>query len=1086
MPETPPARTDPPPGGLRSARTRDPRVGWALAACWLLALAFLAGDYLAPAHSALWLADGGWTLAALGAVLGVADATRRSTQPSRRGWTLLLCGSLLWLAGQLFWDAYGATSYPPSPNPADFCWLGFAVLAAVGVHLLCRRDRDSIKISLLEIAPLIVAAWTLVISLLTGDLRSSQLSGAAEATSIAYPIFYASAALIMVQAVLARRLDLRRNAGIAGMLAGLVLTAVGFAFWAPDLLANGYVAGTSFVDAMWVLGMLAFGTGAWASRPLHGASEVSRSAPNRAGALPAATFVLLAAVQISYGARDDVQLLVLALGLAIVGLTLIAHAAALRRRQARLVDELHEREAELRDVNGRLSDANALLSQESRRDVLTGLFNRLRLEEDLTSLARQRAEHSSIRFCLILLDLDRFKDYNDNHGHQAGDEVLARVGRLLSTGVRGGERVYRYGGEELLLVLRDVDLDAARALAERLRRQIEELAVEHPSNVPHGVLTASAGLAAATPADTPQDVLRRADIALYEAKIAGRNRVVSASTVTADFPARRVAEGLPASEPTISHALQGHRAQDRADLQAFLLEEIDASVLVTDLDGLVISWNRGAEALYGWSAAEAVGRNVRELIVPEDTGPAERLAEQLSSDGSWNGELLVRRKNGESFMAYVRNRLLRDEAGEPAAVVGVAIDISARVAAVDELQRSRDYAQAITESMGEGLFTLDRDCRLTYMNRTAESLLGWSEAELRGKLFSEAFHGAAAATGESLESSPPLRSLLEARTIGVEDDVFTVRGGGRIPVSYTAAPFSSDGTAGGCVVVFQDITERKRREEEHRRDAETIACLNRVEQALAEDRFLLYAQPILDLHSGRVVKHELLLRMRERDGQIVAPGEFLPVAEQSALIGEIDWWVIKQATRLAGLGAPVQLNISARSVGDPDVLEHIERCVEEHDVQPGSLVFEITETAIVKDERAARTFAERLHVLGCEVALDDFGTGYGTLTYLKQIPVDYLKLDIEFVSDLTSSSASRHVVDVVVAMAREFKLRTVGEGVEDAATLELLSSVGVDFAQGYYIARPAPFADRPSARNEKVSEIGSASSSARLISSSSR
>ena len=114
----------------------------------------------------------------------------------------------------------------------------------------------------------------------------------------------------------------------------------------------------------------------------------------------------------------------------------------------------------MRDVNGRLSEATLLLSQESRRDVLTGLFNRLRLEEDLTSLARQRAEHGSIGFCLILLDLDRFKDYNDNHGHQAGDEVLARVGQLLSAGVRGGERVYRYGGEELLLVLRDVDLDA--------------------------------------------------------------------------------------------------------------------------------------------------------------------------------------------------------------------------------------------------------------------------------------------------------------------------------------------------------------------------------------------------------------------------------------------------------------------------------------------------------------------------------------------------------------------------------------------------------------------------------------------------
>ena len=201
--------------------------------------------------------------------------------------------------------------------------------------------------------------------------------------------------------------------------------------------------------------------------------------------------------------------------------------------------------------------------------------------------------------------------------------------------------------------------------------------------------------------------------------------------------------------------------------------------------------------------------------------------------------------------------------------------------------------------------------------------------------------------------------------------------------------------------------------------------------------------------------------MREPDGRIAAPGEFLHVAEQYGLIGEIDWWVIKQATRLAGAGCPVQVNISARSVGDPDVLGHIERCVERYEVSPGMLVFEITETAIVDDEEAARLFAERLHVLGCKVALDDFGTGYGTLTYLKQLPVDFLKLDIEFVRDLASNRASHHVVQAVAALARDFGLQTVAEGVEDAEVLDLLARLGVDFAQGYHIARPAPFAERP-------------------------
>ena len=209
------------------------------------------------------------------------------------------------------------------------------------------------------------------------------------------------------------------------------------------------------------------------------------------------------------------------------------------------------------------------------------------------------------------------------------------------------------------------------------------------------------------------------------------------------------------------------------------------------------------------------------------------------------------------------------------------------------------------------------------------------------------------------------------------------------------------------------------------------------------------------------MQHELLLRMLGPDGQIVPPGDFLPVAEQYALICEIDRWVIKQAARIAGGGCPVELNISARSVGDPEVLEHIERCIDQCEVSPGLLVFEITETAIVEGEDAARTFAERLHALGCKVALDDFGTGYGTLSDLKQIPVDYLKLDIEFVRDLVSNRASRHVVQAVVALARDFGLKTVAEGVEDAETLQLLSQLGVDFAQGFHIARPEPFDEPP-------------------------
>lgn len=573
----------------------------------------------------------------------------------------------------------------------------------------------------------------------------------------------------------------------------------------------------------------------------------------------------------------------------------------------------------------------------SRTDPLTGCLNRRGFEE------RAEAEINAMRRrgrrgAIVVLDIDHFKPVNDTFGHAAGDKLLCWFAQTLEHTLRPADAVGRLGGDEFAAIFPDIDAAQAEAAVERL---VQALAERAP---------ASLGLALfPDDATNLEELTRCADARLYSSR-RGRSEGLQAGPSAAaqqssdsgspDLALRPAGELGPAdfwrAALDAMHAQAPHSPQthDETTLHAVLLDQIDASVVCTDMDGIVISWNTGAEALYGWSAEEAVGRSARELVVADDLSAVEQLRRRVSADGHWDGELLVHRKDGSLFTAYVRNRLVLDQSGAPAGIVGVAVDISTRVAVETELAR----------------------------------------------------------------------------------------------------------------------------------DVATLACINRVEDALAEDRFVLHAQPIVDVLTGETVQHELLLRMHDADGQIVPPGDFLPVAERYALIGEIDWWVIKQATQLAGSGCPVELNISARSVGDPDVLEHIERCIEQWAVAPGLLVFEITETAIVDGEDAARTFAERLHALGCKVALDDFGTGYGTLSDLKQIPLDYLKLDIEFVRDLVSNSASRHVVQAVVALARGFGLQTVAEGVEDAETLQLLSRLGVDFAQGFHIARPQPFDERPGDR----------------------
>lgn len=178
-----------------------------------------------------------------------------------------------------------------------------------------------------------------------------------------------------------------------------------------------------------------------------------------------------------------------------------------------------------------LEEVNTLLRQQSRRDPLTGLGNRLRLDEHLESL-RDRTQRYGYGYCLVLADIDQFKTYNDHYGHQAGDETLRQVARALAHICRPGDVAYRYGGEEILAVLPEQSTSGGAAFAERLRRSVQDLGILHERNLPAGVVTLSVGVAAEDGSGRrPGEVLRHADVALYRAKAAGRNCVVASSLV---------------------------------------------------------------------------------------------------------------------------------------------------------------------------------------------------------------------------------------------------------------------------------------------------------------------------------------------------------------------------------------------------------------------------------------------------------------------------------------------------------------------------------------------------------------------------
>jgi EAL domain-containing protein (putative c-di-GMP-specific phosphodiesterase class I) len=233
-------------------------------------------------------------------------------------------------------------------------------------------------------------------------------------------------------------------------------------------------------------------------------------------------------------------------------------------------------------------------------------------------------------------------------------------------------------------------------------------------------------------------------------------------------------------------------------------------------------------------------------------------------------------------------------------------------------------------------------------------------------------------------------------------------------------------------------------------------CAEQIRRALDEDRFELHWQPIIELATGGDTHRELLLRMIGDDGALIAPGAFIPTAERFGLIQAIDRWVVRHAIALLAEHPDVSLevNLSAASISDPELGALIEAELAASAVDPSRLVFEITETAAIANIDDARLFAERIARVGCGFALDDFGAGFSTFYYLKRLPLDFLKIDGDFIRGLTRSSTDQLIVKAMVDIARGMGLKTIAEFVEDAKTAALLHQLGVDYSQGYHHGRP--------------------------------
>ncbi|WP_428610510.1 EAL domain-containing protein [Sedimenticola sp.] len=279
----------------------------------------------------------------------------------------------------------------------------------------------------------------------------------------------------------------------------------------------------------------------------------------------------------------------------------------------------------------------------------------------------------------------------------------------------------------------------------------------------------------------------------------------------------------------------------------------------------------------------------------------------------------------------------------------------------------------------------------------------------------------------------------------------------------TACYAAKDGGRNQVHVYRSDTGEAAQRQGE-------MHWVARIHSALEEERFCLYVQPIVPIdkqtaHSGH---YEVLIRMRDEEGKLVPPDKFIPAAERFGLMPRIDRWVVNQVFSLIERehemlvlgGYCFAINLSGGSVNDEDTLAYIGKKLDECRIPAGMISFEITETAAIANLSSASYFIRTLKQAGCQFSLDDFGSGLSSFAYLKNLPVDYLKIDGAFVRDLATDPIDRAMVQAINQIGQVMGLKTIAEFVENETVLTLLREIGVDFAQGYGIARPVPLTDQ--------------------------
>ncbi len=545
---------------------------------------------------------------------------------------------------------------------------------------------------------------------------------------------------------------------------------------------------------------------------------------------------------------------------------------------------------------------------------------------------------------------------------------------------------------------------------------------------------------------------------------------------------------------------------DEQQLNQTIIQSSPFAIYTRDRNGIVTAWNRAAEQLFGWRAEEIVGRPLLSVPADKSRETVELRARVLGGESLIQQEVQRQKRDGTVFDLSTTLAPLRDASGRISGYLAIAADITERKTAERQIAflAYRDVLTGLPNRLllqdrfGQAVALADRSgtrVALLFLDldnfKTINDSLGHAVGDALLKEIAQRLGRCVRETDTISRQGGDEFLVVLSDLHGM--DVITpvllkIREGLSQPFEFEGHELTTSASIGIAIYPddgrdFDTLLKKADTAMYQAKDAgrnsyrffdeqmnvqavEHLQLKSGLRRALERGEFVLYYQPQIDLLSGAVIGAEALLRWKHPEQGLIAPGRFIPVAEDSGLIGPIGEWVIEQACRQgvawqrAGLPPLVMaVNLSAVEFKRGDVEHKVLRALQQSGLDPHCLELELTESVLIHNTEQVLVTVQRLKRLGVKLSIDDFGTGYSSLSYLKRFDVDKLKIDRSFIRDLATDEDDAAIIRAIIQMARSLNLRTIAEGVEDAGMLARLRVFECDEAQGYCFARPMPASD---------------------------